>query len=513
MCFLVIFAFMRLLMFFILLLAFGCQRTTGNGQQSSFTVGETSIYETAKNHKRIADSLFFSGDNIGACENYFKSIELCSEDLKNKELNKKYNYMISSSCFTLGYIYLDNSFASNAVDILRKSYEHSVSDSISAHILKLTGMAYMAIDNDSAFHYFDKCMETDPSNYFNQIDINKCVAMMLFYDEGEKDSAYAIMRKTFDIIEHDNVRESYYTIYGEMLYEDKQYDSAIYYLEKAIGSSEYFLNLGSAEILANIYDSIGNEEKRIYYNDIASQLAYERVDTEFDRLKIQDMYNVHKTKMHEMQKAKVRKNVIMIVTPCLIIIAVVIFFVVRRNRKIVGELSDTINDIRFRHSLVEGRIRSKNMELQKLSEQIKAKEEEIVGLKSKLEKGNSGLSNLKAYYQSEVCSKILDEIDELSGRGIDTSDLHPLSQEEFGLLLQSANIHLGGFIEDISVRLSKFKKEDLYYLCLVIVNLNDKQIASLFGVTYSTIRSRRNNICAKLGINSSNLNNFLTEII
>ena len=77
-------------MFFILLLAFGCQRTTVNGQQASFTVGETSIYETAKNHKRIADSLFFSGDKIGACENYFKSIELCSEDLKNKELNKKY---------------------------------------------------------------------------------------------------------------------------------------------------------------------------------------------------------------------------------------------------------------------------------------------------------------------------------------------------------------------------------------------------------------------------------------
>ena len=503
---------MRKIWILILLLACACQRTTFNEQQTQSDVNAASIYESAVSHKKIADSLFFSGDHYGACVHYFKSIEICADDLKNKEFDMKYKGLISASYFTLGFIYLDNSLANISVEILRNSLNNSVSDSISAHIMKLTGMAYMAVDSDSSFYYFDKCMETDPTNYFNKMDINKCVAMMLF-DEGEKDSAYSIMRNNINIIEHDNIRASYYSIYGGMFYDDKQYDSAIYYLEKSIGSSDYFVDFYSAEILSHIYDSIGDEKKRIYYNDIASQKAYDRVDTELDRLKIQDIYNTHKTKMYEKRKTEVRNNLIMIEILCLLIIAIVIFFVVRRNRKIVNELSNAINDIRFRHSLVEGRIRNKNIELQKLSEQIKAKEDEIAGLKAKQEKGNTGLGNLKAYYQSDICSKILGEIEGLSARGIDSAELRPLSQEEFGLLLHSANIYLGGFIEDVSSRLSKFKKEDLYYLCLVIMNLNDKQIAALFGVTYSTIRTRRSNICIKLGVNSSNLNNFLTDII
>ncbi|MBO7218108.1 MAG: response regulator, partial [Clostridia bacterium] len=45
-------------------------------------------------------------------------------------------------------------------------------------------------------------------------------------------------------------------------------------------------------------------------------------------------------------------------------------------------------------------------------------------------------------------------------------------------------------------KLEELKKEDLYYLCLAIINLNDKQISSLFGVSYNSIKIRKRKICS-----------------
>ena len=110
------------------------------------------------------------------------------------------------------------------------------------------------------------------------------------------------------------------------------------------------------------------------------------------------------------------------------------------------------------------------------------------------------VDNLKEYFQSEICVKILNEINELSKSNRMTSELKPLNQEEFAILLQTANLHLGKFIKYLSERYPSLKKEDLYYLCLVALNLNDKQISALFNVTYNAIRSRRKKICTLLGI-------------
>jgi hypothetical protein len=149
--------------------------------------------------------------------------------------------------------------------------------------------------------------------------------------------------------------------------------------------------------------------------------------------------------------------------------------------------------------LTEGKIKSKNAELIKKDEQIKSQQLEITELQRKL--GNR-IDNLNGYYQSEICAKILNEIRELSKSKKITSELKPLSPEEFVILLQSANIHLNNFFKNISNRYTCLKKEDLYYICLMILNLNDKQISALFGLSYDAIRKRKNKIIAIFEVNS-----------
>ena len=189
-----------------------------------------------------------------------------------------------------------------------------------------------------------------------------------------------------------------------------------------------------------------------------------------------------------------------------VIVALLLMFIRRQHKKYSEKLVEEIDakkkyirDNEFKYSYIEGRIKSKNMELQKKEEQLRSQRIEIAELKSSLEKRKD---SLKEFCQSEICIKILNDINELSKSGKDTSELQALRHEEFVMLLQSANLHIGTFLKNISQKYPSLKKDDLYYLCLTIINLNDKQIAALFGLSYDAIRKRRNKIISIFGISS-----------
>lgn len=170
----------------------------------------------------------------------------------------------------------------------------------------------------------------------------------------------------------------------------------------------------------------------------------------------------------------------------------------------------------------ERNIINKNDIINKITEEIRLKEKEelikkyeseIISLNNKLERTTSSLSNLNEYYNSEICYKILKQIEELSRNKMDNSLLEPLKQDELFLLVSCANKYLNNLLDDLSGRYPKLKKEDLYYLCLIIVNLNDKQIAALFGVTYNSIRARKKKICSLFNITTEEIHSFLNGLL
>ncbi len=164
----------------------------------------------------------------------------------------------------------------------------------------------------------------------------------------------------------------------------------------------------------------------------------------------------------------------------------------------INTKDNVIRDISYKHSLVTGKIKSKNTELQKQTELIKKLNEEIMSMKEKLDKEQTDV-NMDAFLNSDICAKILH------------GEVNQMNQNDFDLLLQSANHNLDGFADNIHKEYQRLKKEDLCYLCLTLMNLNDKQISSLFGVTYSTIRTRRNKICDILEIKNEQLYKHLID--
>ena len=420
----------------------------------------------------------------------------------------------------LGRLFLNENYCDLAIVKYMKALKYVEilgNNDSKANVLKELGNSYqLANKPDSALYYYNESLKCNLS-LPNKLDVEKSIAQILFY-KGERDSAYMLLKNNLYKINNDNIKYSYHFILGDLFYHAEEYDSALYYLEESLESCIISKRIAYVTKLSAIYDSIGDYEKRNYYDNISLRLFKDYVNKEVDNKQLQVLYDHYKKRKNERErsiaKAKTRRQEIAIGLSAFVAVASLLIFVRYKYKRHNDNLSKEINekekyirDNEFRYLLMEGKIKSKNAELHKKDKLIKSQQVEIEGLKNSIEDRKD---NLKEYCQSEICVKIFGCIDKLSKSGKDTSELKPLSQEDFVMLLQSANMYLGNFLKNISTKYPSLKKEDIYYLCLTIINLNDKQIAALFGVSYQAIRTRRKKICSYLGVDiKENLHDFI----
>ena len=469
------------------------------------------IYNCARAHYYHAVGLTERDDIIGACEHYLRALDLMEANFASQNLSyldyDKTRFMALIHT-RLGKLFLNENYCDLAIINYKKGLEYvaMIEDvSSKANMLKFLGNTYQLLGKtDSALYYYTESLSTN-LNPINRIDIEKNIAQILFYN-GEKDSAYALIMKNLDDINDIDMKYSYYGILGEFYLKDKVYDTAIYYYEKSSKSPVYYTKLSSYVELSALYDIVGDYDKKSYYNHVVSKILQQRTNEELYKSKLQSMYYEYQERKHNhvdlKERYKYKKHFVYYVIISLLGIFILIAFIIYRynvkQQKMTDEIEikdDIILDLRFKHSLIDGKIKRRNEELNNKDKLINDYQHEIFELRSRLLVHNSEPACLQDYYGSDICLKILNQIRELKLKNRDTSMLEPMSKEEFSLLLKSADIYLRDLISGISNKYPKLKNEDLYYMCLVILNLNDRQISSLFGVTYTAITKRRNKIC------------------
>ena len=712
-------------------------------------------YQSAKAHYYHAVGLTEKDDIVGACEHYLTALEIMEfetenlrtsksekrsqsrkvarsqsdclsdsatqipcdpETLRPCDLNKEDYEKIRFLALTynrLGRLFYNENYCDLAILKYKKALNclNIIKDSIPiSYTYKNIGNVYQLLGKaDSALYHYRKSLEIN-SGLTNKLDIDKNIAQILF-EKGEKDSAYILIKENMNKIENINIRYSYYTTIGDMFFNDKNYDSAAYYLKECLKSDNNYIIHMSASRLSSLYDSLGNYVKKAYYDDIVSKLSIINVNRNFETNKLQDVYDKYKERKAEKEKIKsrTRTKVIAISLSLLIIISFVIIILIwhkskrkdrlhqeslnekdryiankeeiisktneeiKRNEseikklvEIIGNLKSDINslkddaaikeeeisdketdikkmendlsakerelkrlqenvhenrilidrlnedniakekqiecyleeiddnrqvindknhlisiateglvarkdaiaenrneiarlqaiigknekflnklsedyrnnkeqmavyldeieklkteinqaqidikDLRFKNSFTEGKIKKQNAELKNKEELIGRYTTEISELKNKLDIIDSDNNDnaytpktgMDLYLQSKVCSKILNEINELSAGNIDTNRLTPLRHEEFVVLLNAARLYLNNFNE-IAVKHSQLKIDDLYYICLVILGLNDTQISSLFALSYTAINKKKKKIRHLFGLSPNEI--------
>ena len=497
---------------------------------------------SAKAHYYHAVGLTERDDIVGACEHYLRALEIMEPLVGTPEIQNSGAPEIRflALIYTrLGRLFYNENYCDLAITKYKKALKYvEIIDEkpFKANVLKELGNSYQLINEpDSALYYYNESLKYN-SSLSNKLDVEKSIAQILF-NEGERDSAYMLLKNNLCKIENYTSKDSYYGVLGEMFYKDMLYDSAICYLEKSVTSNEYYIKYMSSTILSSIYESLGDFDRKAYYDNVALKLYGEESNKVVEKNKIQYLYDKYKERKLENEKIR-NRNKILVSALSLLAFVFLIFIVVltlircRYKRKsmkfldIIDSNNDVINQIREDNevkqskileysrtieeneesiALLEQELKNKEMLLCDFSEQIEKtkaeineiretlenKENNIIALKKEIKrirqydsKENKTI-NIESYYSADICQMILKRKE---------SDFSPLSEDELALLLQAADDRLGNYTKKLKEQYPRLTKDDLYCICLLLLNINKNRLYHLLGRNRKTIWERINRI-------------------
>ena len=465
-------------------------------------------FNCAKAHYYHAVGLTERDDIVGACEHYLIALEIMEEMMANgKSLKAKGKKSVDNPedyekirfvvliYNRLGHLFYNENFCDLAILKYKKAlgYVDLINDnSYKANLLKGIGNSFQ-LDNrlDSALYYYNESLKTS-GEINNKLDIEKCIAQVL-YGKGEKDSVYIILKENLRKTNSNHVKYSYHFTIGNLYYKDKSYDSALYYLEKSLDNNIITKKIAFTTTLSAIYDSISNYEKKAYYDNFSANLLKKSINKEVDRSKLQVLYNKYNERKTEKEnaiaKARARRNTITISFVVIVVVISALTYIRYNHRKLHDELKNEIDnrtkDIESKNSIIsrkEKLINEYQIANDNKDKIIDKQKKEIDRIKTRISKKNV---NVEAYYASEICKKIVNRKD---------NDFSCLKEDELALLLDSADKHLDNISERLHNSFSGLNKNDIYTICLLILNVEKGKLQYLLGKDRKTIWNRLNKI-------------------
>ncbi len=492
----------------------------------------------AKAHYYHAVGLTEKDDIVGACEHYLIALEIM-EDLmakdkslrkKDKRLKAKGKEKAHSSKFIahsseyektrflaliynrLGRLFLNENYCNLAILKYKKALKYiDLIDepSFKANVLKELGNSYQLYNQpDSALYYYDKSIETNP-NTINKLDVEKSIAQIL-YNKGEKDSAYMLIKNNLDKIANYAQKDSYYMILGEMYYKDKEYDSAIYYLNISCNSNNYSIKTTSFGMLSMMYDSLGNHDEKAYCDDVVSAMLLKNSNKAVLGTQLQNVYDNYKEGIFEKERLENRKQAIIIISALAILVVftlAVILLLWIINQKKSGTITDKENYI---CKIIED-IKHKDSEIETLKENVNEKEITISALSEQMATANK--ADINAYFETEICKNILMQI-KYKNANAKKITLNKLKPKEMIALKYAANSMLNGFLNRIGSEYYKIDNEDTICICLLLLDVSITDISELLGKSYNTIWTRIVKMKGIFNLDSdSNIQSFLLNLV
>ncbi|MBO5853982.1 MAG: hypothetical protein J6Q61_04515 [Bacteroidales bacterium] len=251
-------------------------------------------------------------------------------------------------------------------------------------------------------------------------------------------------------------------------------------------------------MLEQIYEEENNADSvafcRGYYKPYI-EAEKDRVENHDRFIEIYDGYSISRdVKLANLREQNEQRKRISIILIVLVVSVSVLFFIFRRNKMKFNKQNEYFNNIiadsEFKHSLVDGKIKKMNQELRKKEEIIKAKEMELDEMKQRMVRMEN-TPDIEAYYKSDICQNILNR---------KATDFSALTNEDFALLIQAADKHLNNITTRLKEKYPKINKDDMYYICLILLNVDQNKLQYLLDRNPKTIWYKLNKIKIMMGL-------------
>ena len=473
-----------------------------------------SNYQCAKAHYYHAVGLTERDDIVGACEHYLIALEIMEplvETHRRASNNRRaisvdnaedyemirFVYLIHTR---LGEIFYDANFCDLSIINYKKAlfYSNILNNNLStARVLKYIGYSHQLLNQaDSALYYYNESLKTS-NEINNKLDIEKCIAQVLYYNKGEKDKAYTLLKDNLNKTSNENVKYSYHCLLGNFYYNDKAYDSALYYLEKSLDSNIITQKLAFTTMLSAIYDSLGNYKKRAYYDNISNKLLKNNINNEVEKSKLQNLYNNYNERKTD--KIKKEAKVRTVIVGGFGLISVVLLFVYikckhkKHSNSLRKEIDNYVKEVENKNCVIsekEQLVKDYHEINVRKDAIIRKQKKELYDIKHKSDKLDKK-TKLDRFYKSDICENILKR---------EGMDLMPLTENELQLLITTANYNLDNLIARLFDEFPKLTTIDMYCICLVVLLNNNTKIAYMLDRNRKTIWERINRIKNIIGL-------------
>ena len=465
-------------------------------------------FETARTHYYKAVGETEDDDIVAACADYLKAADImedafpeiakAAEKGMTSDGNHEKTRFMALTYYRLGEMFYSENNGKSAVEFYKCALSHSslIEDTIlSANLFRNIGHSfYMNGFSDSALVYYNDAMVTNPST--------DCVENMIaeiYHDKGFKDTAYHIMR---NLLKNDKSNVSSVNSYelgiGNMFYVDNIYDSALCHLDKCFSSDNRFVRLSAAKMLSAIHDSLGNHDKKVYFNEFYSKNIEKELDRTSKSKSLIDSYNRYKNEKH-LNYQRHRNTMYAVSVSVSLFVAFVIWlgFHVRRNKKHTTEISG-------KHKIIS-RYENKTAELER-------RHEALVN-SAKAYSGNNTSECLSEFENQNICITIKKRMEDkrISTKNISSCKGIALSDCEKTALRNAAKKCIPGLTETLS-SVYGIKGDNTVVCCLCLLDMTTAEIAALTETTYQGANKRINSIKKALKT-EENVKDFLTNHI
>ncbi len=436
---------------------------------------------------------------------YIKSLELL-DNISNKITNKKnHNYIQHFKALTytrLGDILYFNNIYDAAIECITNAnhlfqLEENL-NAISRNNICMAVIYGLNFNHDKALYHLsiaDSILKISNTNSLLKNEIERIKATVL-YNIGYKEEAFNSLIQLYKSLDNPEQIMETSGVLGDLYYDKKVYDSAIYYYEKYFPTNK-FSKINIASNIIEISIITGNNELITKYAAALVEETNKEIMMSSIKTDLSSLYHqYHIKKSNQTLYSKTFKNLLI-----LLIITIAIFIlglkaIKLRNKKYNSEISQKSNYINsLQKQLEKTSSENKNIKLQ-----IKSLEDEIIDIKNKNDVNYVSFEQKIDSIKNNPLYKKLYDISINSN--IKTNTLYPdlqLNNLEQKTLIELFNTTFDNGFNQIISDHNGLKYYDSLYFCLYIIGLDEKHISAVTGKTYNAIWNRTKKIQKILG--------------
>ena len=450
---------------------------------------------------------YYENDSIvEACAEYLKALEIMEDHFEEKELVGRKAQFMAYTYNRLGDLFSDQFMMEPSIACYDKYLLYNNIEPTSKYGVSKTmshiGMQYdMKGEKTHAMDYYKQALESLPdTNNLTYRDIVSIMALCDYQLGLETKKTLKTLKRMVSSANDESERLTRYFTIGDLFYEEGLYDSALFYLEPVLeGSQDILSKAQAAHFLRLIYDSIGDLKKS---DECMRYLAVCNSSGAEDKAlvsRLEDLFETYLNQKQERQVMEERKttvrNVVGTMIPLVFVACLSIIAVTRKKMKKQRQEADR----KWKKSEQEHRQKMEEI-VKRHGEEMRAKDKSAL---NETEKKRAYIeSHYEAFLNEPVCRRIIDSVGDLtlSARSKYSDYLNIALDEATSVALGKAiAIHFPDFKLQLSTLLPKADQKDLQICYLLLLGMNNQQIAVLQQRHNSTIHRRTDKMQKDLG--------------